>query len=61
MCCGTVLLLRDGACSVKPGLDPGIPTGTGEACSGCFASAGAGGDGRVKPGHDVRRFDVIPE
>jgi hypothetical protein len=56
--CRRSYVLRDGACFVMPvpgrdpGINPDIPTGTVEACSGCFGSAGAGGDGRVKPGHD---------
>src|SRR5208337_3431511 len=35
------------------GLDPAIPTGSVAAGNGFFRDTGAGGDGRVKPGHDA--------
>jgi len=35
------------------GLDPAIPTGSVAAGNCLFRAAGGGGDGRVKPGHDV--------
>src|SRR5208282_3479195 len=38
--------------TVMPGLDPGIPTGTGIAKEAVTSCNGAYGDGRVKPGHD---------
>src|SRR5208282_5320467 len=34
------------------GLDPAIPIGSVAACDCLFRDAGAGGDARVKPGHD---------
>jgi hypothetical protein len=36
------------------GLDPRIPIGTEDAKSVAAGIAGAGGDARVKPGHDVK-------
>src|SRR5208337_3431513 len=38
---------------VMAGLDPAIPAGTGIAKEAITRRDGAGGDGRVKPGHDV--------
>jgi hypothetical protein len=48
---GGVTVMAGRCFFVMPGLDPGIPTGTVEACSGCFGSAGAGGHGPIKPAH----------
>jgi hypothetical protein len=36
-----------------PGINPGILAGTEDAASVVASIACAGGDGRVKPGHDV--------
>src|SRR5208282_1511530 len=44
--------------SVMAGLDPAICCGTEVAVNGLFRNLRAGGDGRVKPGHDGRRGPV---
>src|SRR5208283_4823288 len=44
---------------VMAGLDPAIPTSTGIAKEAVTSCNGAGGDGRVKPGHDALERSAV--